>query len=598
MPLDTYKNLLMKKQLLIFFLAILWVNVSGQNCYRLIWSDEFDKNGAPDPVNWGYDLGNHGFGNNEVQNYTNSPDNARIENGILVIEARKGSNGWTSARLKSQGKQSFTYGRIEFRAKLPAGSGTWPALWMLGENISTIGWPACGEIDIMEHVGKDPGMVHAALHTSSSYGNTQNKGSIKVSDVSAAFHIYAIEWTETKIDFYVDNTLYYSYSPLTRNDQTWPFNKPAFIIMNIAMGGNWGSDTKYESGGLKNGIDPALSLVRMEVDYVRYYSKTEQPKISGPVQIQDGQTVEYTVPPSPGVTYNWSVPADATINSGQNTNKINVTWGNSSGNVNLNMEVSCGNFDLTPLPVLVMFRPSTSVYKIYEASQSQNILWKEIPGNGNTISLSLVPDLEVNYNITNTASLPTLKYQLGGVADLSYYNYIYLTVKTNESNPPAIIRLDVVDNNGNYNSAQIFKITSFTNGNQFHTYSGGITSIWPFNLGAVTELRMYVNFAPEGKTGQGVFWVKDVFFSKELLMKNKTVYNSPKYKVFPVPAATSLIVEPNSEIKQVNILNLSGQLIHTFTTGEIDVRLLSKGFYNLIITDMDNNLHVKTIVKQ
>ena len=261
----------MKNYLVVLFCMFLGLSLQGQNNSCLVWSDEFDKNGSPDAANWGYDLGKSGYGNNEVQNYTNTSENIRIENGILIIEARKDANGWTSGRMKSQGKQSFTNGRIEFRAKLPAGSGTWPALWMLGENISSVGWPACGEIDIMEHVGKDPGVVQAAMHTTSSHGNTKNKGSVVVNDFSTAFHIYAVEWTETKMDFYVDNNLYYTYAPDIRNDQTWPYYKPQFIIMNIAMGGNWGSDTKLESEGLKNGIDPALNSVRMEIDYVRYY---------------------------------------------------------------------------------------------------------------------------------------------------------------------------------------------------------------------------------------------------------------------------------------------------------------------------------------
>ena len=373
----------MKKQLIIILLTILWGNVSGQNCYRLIWSDEFDKNQTPDISNWGYDLGNSGYGNNEVQNYTNSSENVRIENGILIIEAKKGSNGWTSARLKSQGKQSFTYGRIEFRAKLPAGSGTWPALWMLGEGISTVGWPACGEIDIMEHVGKNPGVIQAALHTPSSNGNTQNKGSSTVNEFSTTFHIYAVEWSESKMDFFIDNNLYYTYAPLTRNDQTWPFFNPSFIIMNIAMGGNWGSDTKYETGGLKNGIDPALKLVRMEVDYVRYFNKTDIPKISGLSQVYQDQATTFSVPPTPGVTYNWTVPFDAIITSGTNSNKIDVTWGAASGNVSLSMSLTCGNIVLSPLSVLVKFTPITSIYQIYNATNSNGINWVEVPTTEN-----------------------------------------------------------------------------------------------------------------------------------------------------------------------------------------------------------------------
>lgn len=189
---------MIQKIKLFLVLLSIGLNSYGQDCYQLVWSDEFDTPGSPDPAVWGYDLGNSGFGNREIQNYTSSTENARIENGLLIIQAKKTGDGWTSARLKSQGKKSFTYGRIEFRAKLPAGSGTWPALWMLGESISTAGWPACGEVDIMEHVGKDPGKVHASLHTPSSYGATVNTAITTVTDFSTAFHVYAVDWTQDK----------------------------------------------------------------------------------------------------------------------------------------------------------------------------------------------------------------------------------------------------------------------------------------------------------------------------------------------------------------------------------------------------------------
>ncbi len=237
----------------------------------LYWSDEFNGKGAPDTTFWSHELGSHGWGNNEIQNYTANPENSRQEGGVLIIEAHKNNNEWTSARLVSRGKFNFTYGRIEFRAKLPAGSGTWPALWMLGENIATVDWPACGEIDVMEHVGKNPGVAQAALHTTHSHGNTINKQEIAVPDFNTAFHTYEASWTKDKIDFLVDGKIYYSFSPEEKNDETWPFNKPFFIIMNIAMGGNWGSDVTLESGGLKNGIEPSLTKARMEVDYVRVY---------------------------------------------------------------------------------------------------------------------------------------------------------------------------------------------------------------------------------------------------------------------------------------------------------------------------------------
>jgi beta-glucanase (GH16 family) len=265
----------MWKAVVVLVLAIIAL---GQPCFAqlevLVWSDEFDGTGVPDAANWSYDIGNNGWGNNEIQNYTNLLQNVRQENGNLVIEALKSGNVWTSARIISLNKAEFTYGRMVFRAKLPEGSGTWPALWMLGEDISTAGWPACGEIDVMEHVGKDPGVVHCALHTPSSSGNTVNKKTTTVSTFATEFHEYQVQWSPEKISFLVDGSWYYTYNPAVKNSSTWPFEKPFFFIMNIAMGGNFGSDPQYETNGLKNGIDPALTSARMEVDFVRVYQTT------------------------------------------------------------------------------------------------------------------------------------------------------------------------------------------------------------------------------------------------------------------------------------------------------------------------------------
>jgi beta-glucanase (GH16 family) len=241
----------------------------------LFWSDEFNGTGAPDPKYWSYELGATGYGNNEVQNYTSDLSNSRQEGGILIIEASKKAEEWTSARLISKGKFEFQYGKIVFRAKLPAGSGTWPALWMLGANIDTVGWPDGGEIDVMEHVGRRPTIVQSAMHTRSSYGNTVNVGFIPVEDFDKEFHTYEANWTPEKIEFSVDGKIYYTYNPAVKDKETWPFNKPCYILMNIAMGGNFGSDPQYETNGLKNGIDPKLSSVRMEVDYVRVYKMPE-----------------------------------------------------------------------------------------------------------------------------------------------------------------------------------------------------------------------------------------------------------------------------------------------------------------------------------
>jgi len=231
----------------------------------LLWADEFDTPGSPDNNKWNYDIGtgDWGWGNNEAQYYTNRSENVKVEGGFLKITAKKESYQgaeYTSTRMKTQGKFDFTYGKVEVRAKLPVGVGTWPAIWMLGSNITTVGWPACGEADIMEHVGKRQGWVSSAMHTPSSYGNTQNHGEQYFEDVSTEFHVYAVEWTEEKMVFSVDDKVHYTYNPSTKNSSTWPFDANQFLILNVALGGNWGGT-----------IDPNFSSSTMEIDYVRVY---------------------------------------------------------------------------------------------------------------------------------------------------------------------------------------------------------------------------------------------------------------------------------------------------------------------------------------
>lgn len=240
---------------------------------RLVWSDEFDKPGVPDAAKWNYDLADGcpnvcGWGNNELQYYTDDPKNVRVENGNLVIEAHKEEKegkAYTSTRIVSKGKGDWLYGRVEVRAKLPRGKGTWPAIWMLSTDWKYGGWPASGEIDIMEHVGFDPGIVHGTIHTES-YNHikgTQKEGKVTVANASDAFHVYAVEWTKDKMTFIVDNNAYYSVSRSPSEDfNGWPFDQRFHLIMNIAVGGNW--------GGMQ-GVDDSIWPQRMEVDYVRVY---------------------------------------------------------------------------------------------------------------------------------------------------------------------------------------------------------------------------------------------------------------------------------------------------------------------------------------
>lgn len=234
----------------------------------LVWHDEFDGP-TLDPANWTYDLGGGGWGNGESQIYTQTPENARIENGILIIEARKEPNDqggyqFTSARLKTLGLQAFQYGRIEARLKVPTGKGLWPAFWMLGENFPAVGWPDCGEIDIMEYVGREPNEFLGTLHGpgySGALGPT--KSILKDYAIAADFHTFAIEWEADEIRWYYDGELYSTYTRQDIEPKQWVFDQRFFIILNLAVGGTL--------GGL---VHPDTAFpAQYQVDYVRVFQK-------------------------------------------------------------------------------------------------------------------------------------------------------------------------------------------------------------------------------------------------------------------------------------------------------------------------------------
>lgn len=240
---------------------------SNKNKMKLVWSDEFNYTGLPDSTRWSYHVGGTGFGNNELQYYTQRrPENARVENGKLIITARKEDwdhRHYTSAKLISKGKGDFLYGRFEIKAKLPKGRGTWPAIWMLNSH-HPMKWPDDGEIDIMEQVGYDPTKIHGSIHTKA-YNHvirTQKTAVIDVPDATEAFHVYSINWTPEKIDFFVDKKKYFTFVNEHKTNDEWPFHDPFYLILNIAVGGNWGG---------QKGVDNSIFPQSMEIDYVRVY---------------------------------------------------------------------------------------------------------------------------------------------------------------------------------------------------------------------------------------------------------------------------------------------------------------------------------------
>lgn len=242
--------------------------IAADNDWKLYWNEEFNYKGLPDSTKWNYDVGGHGWGNNELQYYTKaSMKNVEVSNGTLKLKAiqeRMDNHDYTSARLLTKDKADFTYGKIEIRAKLPPGRGLWPAIWMLGSNIKTVPWPECGEIDIMEHVGFQKDSVFGTIHTKA-YNHvigTQKTKSIFIGNPYNSFHVYTVEWTPEHMDFYLDKTIYNHFVNEHKTTAEWPFDSPFFLILNLAIGGNWGG---------KEGVDKTIFPAAMEVDYIRVY---------------------------------------------------------------------------------------------------------------------------------------------------------------------------------------------------------------------------------------------------------------------------------------------------------------------------------------
>jgi len=250
-------------RVLLLLLVIPFLEPTVSSEPKLVFSEEFNEDSL-DLNSWSYDLGDGcpnlcGWGNNEWQSYTKK--NITTVNNQLVISATKQGDAYYSGRITSKDKFEFTYGTIEVKAQLPRGKGLWPAIWMLGHDIDTNTWPACGEIDIMEYVGKSPGQIHTTLHTPESYGQSFNTKITNIDSIEEGFHVYKTKWDTNQIQFYIDDILVYTFSPEIKNDKTWPFNKPFYIILNLAIGGHFGGSY----------VDDSIFPEDFVIDYVKVY---------------------------------------------------------------------------------------------------------------------------------------------------------------------------------------------------------------------------------------------------------------------------------------------------------------------------------------
>ena len=383
--LKNQKNKFLRLTLTICLLIIIPLQLFAQVCQELIWSDEF--NGSTlDLNNWHHQtLGPNGgqWFNGELQHYTDDSSNSFVSNGELNIVAIKETTtqndvtlDYTSARLNS--KIAFTYGRVDVRAKLPFGNGTWPAIWTLGKNINepgaywetqgfgTTSWPACGELDIMEHGLHATNEISCAIHTPSSFGNTVNTQVLPLTDVANNYHVYSMDWSPDQITFLVDDIPYYTYNPPIKDESTWPFDLDQYLILNVAM------------GGISGNVDPGFTQSSMVIDYVRVYNEPENLTISGQQPMVDEDGLQYRTFDIPNANYIWTVPSDATITSGQGTNEITVNWGCTLGDVSLELQTTCGITNLSykvtsfVLPVISgqPSIPSNTTNRIYSIDEN------------------------------------------------------------------------------------------------------------------------------------------------------------------------------------------------------------------------------------
>jgi beta-glucanase (GH16 family) len=537
-----------------------------------VWADEFDYNGLPDPNRWGYDVGGNGWGNNELQYYTeNRLENARVENGKLIIEARKepwGNNEYTSARLVTRNKGDWKYGRIEAMARLPHGRGTWPAIWMLPTNWVYGSWPKSGEIDIMEYVGYDPGVVHGSIHTEA-YNHvmgTQKTDTTLVPDAETNYHLYAIEWDADKIDFYVDNRIYFTFLNEHKDYKTWPFDQAFHLLLNIAVGGNWGG---------AQGIDPNIWPQKMWVEYVRVYQyiPLSDIKISGPSHaFPNEEGLIFSLPDIDGASFNWTVPQDASIINGQGTKQIQVNWGTQPGKVKCEVihPQAGGSYEKD---VSVSIIPNGKIFRLTDFEQNGTQGWEIFPGQENQITLQKQDSLLLlKYQINAPLQNPYVEYHFASAINMSEHQHFNVFMKTFNLSQSVISRIDLFDTQGRLTDVTpVFTITPREPHGIFQHYHFDFTNQWGSNTpqyGSQTDntqvggFRMYVDYGLFGRPGSDSLWLRNLTISRDNYLGIPDGKPTHLFSIKPNPARNQLnLYSDMKEAFPARIFNLTGEVV-------------------------------------
>jgi beta-glucanase (GH16 family) len=553
----------------------------GNGCGEPVWSDEFDYTGAPATDKWGYDVGGGGWGNQELQTYTNSRNNSWVENGKLYIKAIKSGTNWTSSRLVTKQKGDWTYGRVEIRAKIPAGRGIWSAIWMLPTDWVFGSWPNSGEIDIMEHVGYDVNRIYGTIHTEAFNHTlgTQKGSNTMVSTAYSEFHDYAIEWDEEKIVIFVDQKAYYTFPNQHKTSKEWPFDKRFHLIMNIAIGGTWGGS---------QGIDPNISEAVMEVEHVRVYDLTpDQPVIQGPGLVMPRQEVTYTVKKSGNSLYQWTVPDDATIIGGQGTNQLKVYWGDKAGDVNVELQAPCDTLVAESYPVNLISNLGTLELENFT---SDSYKWKINETQNNTVSFDREGDrnLRVNFDVQTPTNNPCIEYTFDVVKNLTDYSRMVINLKTETGKAPSNLRIDLIDEKGLVESDNLFKIDQFPGTGEFAEYSHifGKGTTTQFNIQKVKSIKIYFNYGMNGLVGAGYFTFSPIEMMNKITSSESLKTNS--LSVWPNPATDYITFDRKYDAVVIfdsrgsKVAEGSSKEIHS---GKIEIQHLRPGIYLLQATE-------------
>lgn len=552
----------------LFFLLFLQIGFSQVDVVYndLVWSDEFDTNGSPNNSNWfrqtQLPAGGSWF-NGEVQHYTNQLTNSYVDNGFLKIVAKKEpytnqgiTKQYTSARLNS--KFAFLYGRVDIRAKIPTNQGTWPALWMLGKNVNedgayfdaqfgTTDWPACGEIDIMEH-GITPSQplnyIQSALHTPSSFGNTTNIGGTIANNLGNDFHVYSMNWSPNQITFLLDGVAFYTYNPTIKTPQNWPFNAEQYLLLNIAM------------GGIAGVIPPSFTQATMEVDYVRVYQNT---------------TLDATAPTAFTATI-------GTVTSSSIELILNGT--DNSGNIAYAINYSGGTITTTGLSntpksvIIPNLTPNTNYTFTIAASDLSGNNFAENPLILNATTLSYVGCSGFS-NVAQINSFTT------------GYNYEFETIGNNVK-----ITFELLDTDKTGVFAYLWKQNPFT-----ETVMTAVTDKKFTSTITNQTIGSTINYAVKFAYAGGLSVTQ--YFS--YVVGNNCALESDSSKLiefsFLNPVSKHLVIHSNNPIDKIEISNMMGSLVlsTTKTDQPIDITNLSNGMYLVAVYD-ENKRSVKKMV--